>query len=191
MSCFSWKETYPHQPTSLVSAFLTSGSDEAIPRLGRPHLGPGRTESASPTPTPPPDAQHHLQLGNPVLTNAGTENRLVDLHQTRRRSPRPTSPLLPRGVLPPAAQEPEPSPGPRGPPASNTGARACMVSSWAASSRASQLFLREKLSESLSQSRQEQQGCAEAVAAAKCGRRGCTKSRGCTRTCGVAAVALI
>lgn len=69
-----------------------------------------------------------------------------------------TSPLLPRGVLPPAAQKLEPSPGPRGPPASNPGARACMVSGWAASSRASRLFLREKLSESLSQSQQELQG---------------------------------
>lgn len=68
--------------------------------------------------------------------------------------------------------------GPRGP-------------SHAALGRASRLFLREKLSESFSQSRQELPGCRAAATAAKSDRRSCTKSCGFSRTCGVAAVALI
>lgn len=72
-----------------------------------------------------------------------------------------------------------------------------LISGWprdpshATSGCASQLFLLEKTLEWLSQNRQELQGFAEAAAAVKSGRCGCTKSCSRTRTGGAAAVALI
>lgn len=69
-----------------------------------------------------PISPHLCSCRNSVLTSVGTEV-FIDSHQIRRRSPRPTSRLLPRGVLlPPAAPKLEPSPAQRWGPASSPGA---------------------------------------------------------------------
>lgn len=139
---FSWKETYPHQPTPLVPSSLNS---HRHPPLGRPYQGSDSRKGASPTPTPPQDTQHDQQLGDPVLTSAGTKKGFVD----------PTRPAACARV-PPLSCSPGASFHLRlGSLSSNRDYAGLLppvlvparvwVSGWAASSRASRLFLREKL----------------------------------------------